>query len=612
MKFANKKNLLIFSLFITITCISQIVILRPHMQYGFSPDDVAYITHFTSLTSNPVLKLIQLWNIHGSYRAPHMYYIGVLFNLFGFNYALYDMLALVLKILSVISFYLLIKILFKNNFLSFVTGLIASFHYGSVGSLEMVVRTQDYLLITGINIFLILFCLKNVEKRKIIYWSIIAPLLFLCIFLINPARSYPLLLLIIFLEIVIFFRGDINLSNFKQRIKELIIIFIPFFLLLIFGGTETLFYRNIIGIFKKASEGNLQLFLTPLTTFGSLFLNGEVLKGLSTHVWNLSSFPSYFLGGPLIIFGISTFILARILSSKPLKFFSFVMLTNLVLEIIIFWVIGYVLSLPQENLYHYDPYAYAPAAVLGAYILSLTIFIFMEWRSRPNIYLSLYLLGISVSLIFIISTWLLQDLSYIPLGVAGYSTLPSVGISGAITAIVVLTYKKISEKKVLKFLAPSIFLLLIPYFLFSNGQIQNYLQKFLITGMNSQDQIFMINKFWSFVKNPEECDKFFYLDSKNDYPNGSFYGLIILNVFPHWYSLYSPYHSRKPCPVAILNNDENKLKESFTIVNGEEGFFYHDTAGLNKFYPLKNFYAFKLQDRDIFDIKQEILEIISR
>lgn len=582
------------------------------MQYGFSPDDVAYITHFTSLTSNPVLKLIQLWHIHGSYRAPHMYYIGILFNLFGFNYALYDMLALVFKILSIISFYLLIKILFKNNFLSFVTGLIASFHYGSVGSLEMVVRTQDYLLITGINIFLILFCLKNIEKRKIIYWSIIAPLLFLCIFLINPARSYPLLLLIIFLEIVIFFRGDINLSNFKQRIKELIIISVPFFLLLIFGGTETIFYNSIIGIIKKASEGNLQLFLTPLTTFGSLFLNGEVLKGLSAHVWNLSSFPAYFLGGPLIIFGISTLILSRILSRKPLKFFCFVMLTNLVLEIIIFWIIGYVLNFPQENLYHYDPYTYAPAAILGAYIISLTVLAFLEWKLRPNIYLGLYLLGVSTSLIFIVSTWLLQDLSYISLGVTGYSTIPSIGVSGAIAAIVVLAYKKSIESRSLKIFAPAIFLLLTFYFLFNNGQIQNYLQKFLITGMNAQDQIFMTNKFWSFVKNPEECDKFFYLDSKDDYPNGSFYSLIIINVFQHWYSLYSPYHSRKPCPVAILNNDENKLKESFTVSNGQEGFSYHDTAGLNKFYPLENFYAFKLQDRDIFDIKQEILEIISR
>lgn len=612
MKFTNKKNLLAFSLFVLIASLSQIIILRAHMQYGFSPDDVAYITHFTSLTSNPILKLTQLWEIHGSYRAPHIYYIGVLFNLFGFNYALYDMLALVFKILSIISFYLLIQILFKNNLLSFTAGLIASFHFGSAGSLEMVVRTQDYLLITGINIFLILFCLKNIEKRKIIYWSIIAPLLFFSTFLINPARAYPLLLLIIFLEIVIFFRGDINLSNFKQRIKELIIIFVPFILLLIFAGTETNIYGSIIGIIKKASEGNLQLFLTPLTTFGSLFFNGEILKGLSAHVWNLSSFPVYFLGGPLIIFGISTLILSRILSRKPLKFFSFVMLTNLVLEIIIFWIIGYVLSLPQENLYHYDPYTYAPAAILGAYIISLTIFIFFEWKLRPNIYLSLYLLGISSSLIFIVSTWLLQDVNLIPFGAAGYSTLPSVGISAAISAVVILAYKKISKRKVLKSLAPSVFLILIPYFLFSNDQIQNYLQKFLITGMNAQDQIHMRDKFWSFVKNPQECDKFFYLDAKGDYPNGSFYSLIIINVFPHWYSLYSPYHSRKPCPVAILNNDEKKLKESFTIFNGEEGFFYPDSSGVNKFFPLKNFYAFKLQDRDIYDIKQEVLEIISR
>ena len=607
MKFTNKKNLLIFSLFIIITCISQIVILWPHMQYGFSPDDVSHISIFLSHGPNPFLDLKELWKAYGAYHAPPMYYNGSLFSLFGFNFLAYNTAILIFKILSIISFYLLVQILFRNSFLSFLTGLIASFHYGSVGSLEMVIRTQDYLVLTEINIFLILFYLKNVKKVKIAFWSILAPILFFCTFLTNPARAYTILPLIAFFESILFLK-DISFPNFQKRIGELVILLIPFILLVIFGGAEGTFYNNIILLIQKALQGNLHLFLTPLTFLGSLFLNGEILKGLSTHAWNLSSFPSYYLSGPLIIFGISTLILSRILSSKPLKFFSFVMLTNLVLEIIIFWIIGYVLSLPQENLYHYDPYAYAPAAILGAYIISLTIFIFFEWKLRPNMYLSLYLLGISSSFIFITSTWLFQDVSYIPFGVVGYSTLPSVGISAAITAVVILAYKKISESKVLKFFAPFVFLILIPYFLFSNGQIQNYLQKFLVTGMNYQDQIRLTNKFWSFVKNPQECDKFFYLDAKGDYPNGSFYSMTILDVFHHWYSLYSPYHSKKPCPVAVLNNDEKKLKESFTFYNDEEGFFYPDSSGVNKFFPLENFYAFKLHDRDIYDIKQEILQ----
>lgn len=609
MKFTYKKDLLIFFLFIFIICLTQAVILRAHMQYGFSPDDVSHIDLFLSSGPNPFLEIEKLWKAYGSYHTPPMYYNGSLFSLFGFNYFAYNLAALIFKILSIISFYLLVQILFRNSFLSFLTGLIASFHYGSVGSLEMVIRTQDYLVLTELNIFLTLFYLKNVKKVKIPFWSILAPILFFCTFLTNPARAYTILPLIIFFESILFLK-DINLSNFQKRIGELVILFIPFILLFILGGTEKTFYNSIVFLSQKIFQGNLHLFLTPLTFFGSLFLNGEILKGLSTHVWNLSSFPYYFLGGPLIIFGISTFILSRILSDKPKSFFYSVMLTNLVIEIIIFWIIGYVLSLPQENLYHYDPNAYAPAAILGAYIISLTIFIFFEWKLRPNIYLSLFLLGISSSLVFIISTWLLQDPNYISLGVTGYSTLPSVGISAAITAVVLLAYKKISKRKVLRFFAPLIFVILIPYFLFSNDQIQQYLQKFLKTGMNAQDQIHIRDKFWSLVKNPQECNKFFYLDAKGDYANGSFYSLIMIDVFRHWYSLYSPYHSRKPCPVALLNNDEKKLREIFTISNGQEGFSYHDTDGLDKFYPLKNFYAFRLHDRDIIDIKEEVLHII--
>lgn len=607
MKFVSKKNILVFLLFVLVASLSQAVILRAHMQYGFSPDDVNYTSVFLSHSPNPFLHLGQLWNTYGSYHTPPLFYNGILFSLFGFNYTFYNVAALVFKILSIISFYLLLQVLFRNNLLSFVAALISSFHFGSVGSLEMVIRTQDYLVITELNIFLILFYLKNVKGFRIKYWFILAPILFFLTFITNPARAFTILPLIIFFESILFLK-DINLPNFQKRIGELAILFIPFILLFILGGAKETFYSSIVFLIQKIFQGNLHLFLTPLTFFGSLFLNGEILKSLSTHVWNLSSFPAYFLGGPLIIFGISTLILSRIISRKPFKFFSFVMLTNLVLEIIIFWVIGYVLSLPQENLYHYDPYAYAPAAILGAYMISLTVFIFMEWKLSPNIYLSLYLLGISSSLIFIVSTWLVQDVNLIPLGAAGYSTLPSVGISAAIAAIVVLVYKKISERKVLKVFSSSVFLILIPYFLFSNGQIQNYLQKFLVAGMNYQDQIYMRDKFWSLVDNPEECNKFFYLDAKGDYPNGSFYSMIILDVFHKWYSLYSPYHSRKPCPVAILNNDEKKLKESFTLFNGEEGFFYLDSSGVNKFFPIKNFYAFKLQNRDIYDVKQEVLQ----
>src|SRR5205809_438469 len=101
-----------------------------------------------------------------------------------------------------------------------------------------------------------------------IYWPILAPILFFCVFLINPARSYPMIPFIIFLEIIIFSR-NISRLNFLQRIRELIIIFIPFVLLLLFGGAESIFYKNILDIIKSASQGNIQLFLAPFTTFGS-------------------------------------------------------------------------------------------------------------------------------------------------------------------------------------------------------------------------------------------------------------------------------------------------------------------------------------------------------
>lgn len=606
-----KKEWLILSLFILIVSISQAIILKPHLEFGFSPDDVRLISDYIALGPSPLSKFGKVWqDLGGPHIVNPLYYNGILFSFFGFNYQGYQTAALIFKILSTISFYLLIQVVFKSRLLSFISGLLFSFHYASVGSMEMVARTQDYLVIAGLNIFLLLFYLIHVEKLKNIFWKILSSLILFSAFFINPIRAYPILPFILLLALVIFLR-KISLSNFYQIVKNLIIIFLPFILFFGLQGTGGVFYGNALVIIQKVSLGNFQMLLSPFSSFGSLFLTGDILRSLSSPTWTLNTFISYFLGGPLIIFGITTLILSKILSQKPLKFFLGVFIANFLLELLIFFAIDHGMNLAPSLKMSYDPYTFAAPAILGGYIIVITLFVFLEWLlNKQNTYLSLYLLGISFAVTFVWFTWIFYDFVSIPMGIYGYSTIPSMGISAAIASALTLAYTKIRGRKdFLKSFAPAVFLLLIPYFFFSNDQIQYYLKYNMAYGNKASDQIFLKNKFWSFIKEDSNpCNNFFFLDTKFDKPNGFNYSFIMIDRFDRWYSLYGPYDSKKPCPVALLVSDEEKLLSSYTTSGEKEGFLYKYFNDGDHFFPLEDFYALSLRDRDIIDIKNETLE----
>lgn len=183
------------------------------------------------------------------------------------------------------------------------------------------------------------------------------------------------------------------------------------------------------------------------------------------------------------------------------------------------------------------------------------------------------------------------------------------GISGVLAAVLVLIYTKLKiYKNSFKYFAPTAFLVLLPYLSFSNSQIQDYLQRNIKQGNNASDQIRLRDKFWSFIKDPQSCNKFFFLDTKGDYDNGYFYSFIVIDRFDQWYSLYSPYHSKQNCPVGYIVSDESKLKNSFTYKNGIPGFLYKNSVSEEKFSGLDYFYALRFKNRDIVDIRQEILQ----
>lgn len=607
--------LLLFSLIIII---SQFLLLGPQLESGFAPDDVRAISYYKELGNNPLSKFLEVWYDTGPHYANQTIYNGILFNFLGFDYRVYHFIAIIFKIVSIISFYLLFQVAFGKRLLSFLSALILSLHYGSVNSLEMVLKTQDYLVITGLNIFFILFYLYYRDKRNRL-WLFFTSLILFIAFFIQPIRAFPILPFILFLEIMIFLK-NITLFNFYKQALDLLILFSPFLLLIIVRSPvagESMTNPGII--ISKVMEGNWQLLLTPITTSGSLFLYGEDLRFLNFSAWNnFGAYISFLLWKPLFFFGFLTLFLSFVISEKPKNFFVSVFILTFILEILLFFIIGSALNLPAHIKIHYDPHTFAPPAIMGIYVIVLTLFILLEriQSDQKNNYLTIYLIGVFFSGTFILFHWFFQDYVFIPVGIRGYSTIPTLGVSAAIGSIFLMSYYKLKNK--FRQISSSVFLLLIPLLLMSNNHIQDFLQHNLSTGMRAADQIDMREQFWTQITNLDQpCYKLFYFYTKDDYPNGIFYSYIFLDNFYAWYKLYNPVRYDGLCPLGMIVNDEDKLLSSYYSTNGEKGFlqkrvgeqFTSPPEDLYKF-KLEDFYAFNLKDRKIIDIKSEILSKI--
>lgn len=615
--FLVKKEGLIFLFFCLAITISQFLLFRSYLDTGFAPDDVRAISHFKDLGGQPFSRFLKVWKDLGPHYANQNFYDGILFTIFGFNYSAYPLTGLIFKILSIITLYLLIQVVFKNRLLSFLTAFLYSVSYGAVNSLEMILKTQDYLVIAGINIFFICFYLYYHQNRSRLWLFLSGIILFLSFF-IQPIRAFPALPFIFLLVLIIFLKNK-SLSNLYKLTIDLVILFCPFIILLFIGrgSVEGVNLRNLSLTIQNVSRGNLQLLLTPFTTLGSLYIYGDDLKILSFSQWDdFGNYLSYLFGRPLVFFGSLTFALSIILSEKPRNFFLSVLGLNFILDVLLFFMIDTALNLPTEIKIHYDPFIFLPPAILGIYILALTVIVFREWLSanNRNSIINLFLLSILYSGILILFHWFFQDYVFIPVGIRGYSTVPALGVSTALASLFLLGYYKMKDK--FKSLSFVIFLLLIPYANMSNNHIQDFLQHNLTTGMRASEQIDMREQFWSQVTNLKSpCNKLFYFYS-DDYPNGIFYSYIFLDNFYAWYKLYNPVTHNDLCPLAFIVNDEDKLLSSYYSENGERGFLQKRTdeqffsakpSDIYKF-RIENFYAFELKNRKIINIRPEILK----
>lgn len=616
--------LLVFILFLIVGYL-QCLFLSLVLQYGFTPDDWRLLFFYKTLGNDPFSKIPYVWSIKGAYTTSQVYFIGLLNSFFGLNYQSYQVTNLIIKVIATISIYPLILIIFRRKLLAFITTILYGMSYMGSRSLEYVVKGTDYLAIIPMNIFFIIYYFIVTGKVKRWWWFVLMTFFWFLSLVISPIRIYPILALIPVIEFFL----CIQLKSTRQVLssfKRLLILYLPLFFIYFYKQDAIIgFLQSPSMIFQAILRGNLHIILTPFQGLGLIwFFSVEWNKFFSTI--DVSSFKNYLFflfgppRGPLFIFGILTLFLSLIIFGRKLYSFIVILFSNLLLDIIFYYIVMYGLGIPEIFKYRFDLNKMYPILISG-FVLCIALTSFLEWRTFGKKNKLLFALWVTPPVVFlyIFLIWLLA-----PFGVGFenrqgyYLIIPAMAASLFISAFLVAIYDKASDQKNRLFrliLLSVIFVISFNTFSLNRKNIDYYFSNAREDGRFAQDQEginnHLLQYFHSF--NYKENNLFYFDGIEDNTHSNYYYEQALFESLPSRILLRNG-KLEEGC-VTTFYQGIDKLSKITTYDNGIKGFVYNGQCSKNVngnvgkvFYPVDNFYAFRIKNGEIISIKQEILD----
>lgn len=613
------RNILLFLLLVFIVIILQYDLLKPTTIIGLTPDDWSLRFHYKILGSSPFAKLSEVWQGRGAYTTFFLYYIGLLENFLGFNYHLFQTANITFKALATLAIFPLVLILFKNRLLAFLTTILFGISYSSVGSLEFVVKGSDYIAIFWMCLFLITYYRMITKESINSFWLILSLIMIILTLTFSTIRLFPLLTIPILVEIYLLINNQ-NLSYLKNMLIRMSVLYLPFAALMVYAPNSVLgFLQSPFNIYSRVIEGNWHLILSPFSGMGYTFIasdNWSRIFGLLS-ADDFKKYLYYLAGGPTVIFGLLTLMVALIKSRKPISFFLNTFLLNLFLEIIIFFIASHYKYLPLEQRMLYDP-SNLYSALFGIYILVLGFACFVEWLNKKDdkVLMALWI-GPAFLFIFTFLTWAFAPIGTNFSSTSYYLVVSTLGSSlfvGAFLIIIHNRIKQIKAYKLGKIFSPLIFLLIIPIFIMSYKEIHTFYDQMDRDGRSSLAQMDIQSRFKLRIKDIDLSQaNLFYFDPSEIHTEGRFYTESFLSSFPFW--MHFDGNKLIDGCLEVTYQDRDKLVRLIRVDEGKIGFLYRSLCVENGksgykeiFYKPENFYAFKLKNKDFIDIRKDLLK----
>ncbi len=617
----SKKNILIFIIFTIIIFALQFIIAGKHFYYGFNNDDWDVLAWYKQVVQDPVLDMAKAWKAIGSHNFARVYYVGILFKVFQYNYPLYHFFNGFVKVLAGLSFFPVIYLLFRKISLAYLATFLFSLHFSSFGTLHDVFIGNQSLVIVSMNIFLAIYiwaAKKHHFSLKTMFILII-PLLAASFF--DIPRFYPVLMLLPALELLNLYLN--RSTTLKGSILRLIFLYSPFIALLLYSPHSAASEFNINNIYKLTGifkTGNYQLFITLFASFGSTFIPQGILDQLSIFA-RVGDSPLYHDIGTFLIFLVFRLlvisfpillILGLLVIKKPKWFILRSLFLSVFFSFLAFLTSNHWIYLDPKIQAAVDPGVYFIYGLVGLFIIATAISFFIEWLKKRDDYFLLTLsLAPIFSLLYIFLTWIMVGDNVIFTGVHGYLTIAALASTLYLAIIFYLAFQNFKSKLgLMKRIAAILSIIYFFIFLiFSSIQVDNYYAGWLLLGYAASDQTRIQNSFWKEVGKEKLADKspiLIYLDTSAD--DGYHYGANFLWDISPLLTVEKglPFEFGQYCKSVINYQNFDKLR--IEEINGKKMIIQGQGAcGDERFYKLENFYAFKMINHDIFPIKSEII-----
>src|SRR3989344_3469012 len=147
-------------LLIVLVIISQIILLKPHLEYGFSDVDWGFLSIYK--TQNPYslsqfIEFLKRGGTLGGIYTHQIYYIGIQNDLFGLDFKFFQITTHTFKILAILSIFPLLLAISGSRLAAFLSTIFFAFSYSAVGTMYTVVTSSDYSAIFSMGIFATLY-----------------------------------------------------------------------------------------------------------------------------------------------------------------------------------------------------------------------------------------------------------------------------------------------------------------------------------------------------------------------------------------------------------------------------------------------------------------------
>lgn len=596
----------LFLLLVPIVILSQLIILEPHLNYGFSDVDVGFLTSYRQIKQlypNLIENFWATFKKWGVY-AHQSYYIGFQWEFFGLDilsyqdFRPYQIITHVFKTLATLAVFPFVLIISGSSLVAAITVILFAFSYGAVGTMYTIVTSSDYIGVLSMAIFLWVYALMIKGNKSDWWWLGLMGVLFALTLYLSTERMYPLIPFVLVTEIFLIWRNRSKVS-IVNGLKRLSLLLSPIIIGLIIH--PNLAFHFILGdtasLISSLLAGEGFRLLYPFISLGSLILPNHYWRYFGTlKIDTFADYLDFFISGPIIIFTVSTIVIAFIISQKPIRFFLWAIMPT-----IVFGLLTYILGSQFGG--KLDKEFLVPG-LLGGYLISLALAAFIEWLKRPDRLLLGLFIAPFFALLYIILTWAAQNIYLLPVGAHRYLTVPAFGVSLFWGFLLTLMFRRLyyanTFTRVISFLP---YLLIIPIMLIGTSEIRDFFNGQLNNGFGATDKgmmrVQLYNQLSSF---PTDKPSLFSFDFNEDRDNGYYYDNTILASFKQWMLWTDKINFNDGIAPDSLWNKPEILPSIIAEKDGKKGFLYNE-----KFYEPEYFYAFKLKNKQVIDVTKETL-----